>query len=256
MNKRPKKAKKKKINPKTRVVWIAAAILIVAFLGWLLFVELDVTSAFTQGKVWDLDNPLKGKTVVVDAGHGGTDGGVLSPNLQVKESDLNWAVASELKALLEKSGVTVIMTRNEKEGIVVDGVNYSEQGKKQEMAMRKKIIKDSNADLFVSVHMNRFEKAEYKGAQTFYYPGSTEGEKLAAIIQNELINGLDKSNTRKPRAEDFYVLYAGNMPSTLVECGFVSNPEEEKLLADPDYQKKVAWCIYSGLMNYGAQSYP
>ncbi|MFA7412505.1 MAG: N-acetylmuramoyl-L-alanine amidase, partial [Tissierellaceae bacterium] len=109
----------------------------------------------------------------------------------------------------------------------------------------------SGSEIFISIHLNSFTRSNYYGAQTFYRKGSVEGESLAQIIQDELRNVLDKDNKREPQQrDDVYLLNEIQVPSTLVECGFLSNKEEEQLLDDPIYQEKIAWAIYIGILNY------
>ncbi|MCD5415077.1 MAG: N-acetylmuramoyl-L-alanine amidase [Clostridiales bacterium] len=114
-------------------------------------------------------------------------------------------------------------------------------------------MRNSNADLFLSIHLNSFTQSRYYGAQTFYSSDNHGGEKLANIIQLELRNVLDKNNKRESSVIDnMYLIRKLDIPAVLIECGFLSNAREEKLLADVNYQKKIAWAIYTALQNYFA----
>ena len=121
------------------------------------------------------------------------------------------------------------------------------------MNKRVQIIRDSGADVVVSIHLNMFSQSKYYGAQTFYMKNSEEGKKLAKCIQDQLLSILNRGNTRQIKDSDQYlILKASSAPTVLVECGFLSNPKEEKLLKTDEYQEKIAWAIYSGIISYFA----
>jgi len=189
-------------------------------------------------------SPAYGKTVVIDAGHGGIDPGAVSRN-GTKEDEINLKIAKKLQAYLEKEGTKVVMTRKTDKGLA--------SSKREDMKKRVEIIRNSNADIVVSIHLNMFSQSQYYGAQTFYMKNSEEGKKLAQCIQEQLLRVLDRGNKRQIKSSDQYlILKASSAPSVLVECGFLSNPQEEKLLKTDEYQERVAWAIYSGIVNYFA----
>ncbi|HHY91410.1 MAG TPA: N-acetylmuramoyl-L-alanine amidase CwlD [Clostridiales bacterium] len=192
------------------------------------------------------------KVIVIDPGHGGVDGGAVGKSGTV-ESHINLSIAQELRKLLEESGAYVIMTRESDVGL------YTEEGtirkkKNEDLRNRKKIQEESYADIFVSIHLNSFQQSRYFGAQTFYPLDCEESRLLAESIQKELIRVLKNGNNRiaKPK-NDILLLKDCKIPTVLVECGFLSNPREEKLLQKPSYQKKIAWSIYIGILNYFQQ---
>lgn len=194
--------------------------------------------------------PISNKVIVIDPGHGGVDPGAVSKN-GVKEDEINLKIALNLKRLIEQSGGIVIMTREKDEGLYSDGAKTLREMKTEDLKKRKEIVDNSDADLFISIHLNSFIRPSYSGAQTFYQKGSVEGEKLALTIQKELKNILNKENRREPQQrQDVYLLKETKIPSVLVECGFLSNATEEQLLKDLMYQEKIAWAIYIGVMNY------
>ena len=126
--------------------------------------------------------------------------------------------------------------------------------KREDMNKRVQIIRNSGADIVVSIHLNMFSQPQYYGAQTFYMKNSEEGKRLAKSIQDQLIRVLNRGNTRQIKASDQYlILKASSAPTVLVECGFLSNPEEERLLKTDEYQEKIAWAIYSGIVSYFAE---
>lgn len=189
------------------------------------------------------------RVIIVDAGHGGMDGGAIGKNGTI-EKGINLEIANKLKAYIEQHGDTCIMVREVDEGL------YSQSGsvrqkKNEDLKNRRQIIKENNADMFVSIHLNSFPMAKYSGAQVFYNKSDEESGRLAKLIQEELVSVLDKNNKRVEKAADtYYVLKENKIPSILVECGFLSNPQEERLLNDAKYQNKIAWAIYRGIMRY------
>lgn len=189
-----------------------------------------------------LSEQLRGRAIVIDAGHGGFDPGAVSVR-GTKEAEINLYIALKLQRLLETRGATVVMTRTEQKALA--------STKRDDMRKRIQIIRESNADIAISIHLNKFKQPQYFGAQTFYMSGSNEGEMLAQNIQRQLIAVLGRGNRREIKpVTDFLILKAGNMPTALVECGFLSNPEEEQLLLTDQYQELIAWAILSGILDY------
>ena len=177
-------------------------------------------------------------TVVIDAGHGGFDGGASGGKTGVHEDGLNLAVAKKLQALFEKNGYTVVMTRENAEAIG--------DTKDEDMALRRRIIADANADIVISIHMNKFSDTSVCGPQVFFYEDSAEGETLAKRIQQALNTALDPPKDRVEHPEDYFILCSGDSPAVIVECGFLSNEREEALLQDEEYQMDCAKAIYQG----------
>ena len=160
-------------------------------------------------------------------------------------------IVLKLQNLLEQSGATVILTRSDENAIYdIDSKTLKEK-KISDIHNRVKIGNESCADIFVSVHLNKIPQGEYWGWQTFYKEGSEEGKKLATSIQNNLNKTIQKDNTRVPmKIDNVYIIKHVEIPTTIVECGFLSNPEEEQLLLTDEYQNKLAWGIYTGIMDY------
>ncbi|MCI8612628.1 MAG: N-acetylmuramoyl-L-alanine amidase [Clostridia bacterium] len=183
------------------------------------------------------------KTVVIDAGHGGVDGGVQGINTGTKESDLNLAIARALKKELENNGYNVVMTRSGSDGLY--GLS-SKNRKQKDMAARKEIIAKANADLVISIHQNFYPRSQIRGAQVFYAPGSDVGKQMADSMQSAINTNL-AACSRTAMPGDYYILQCSSVPSLLVECGFLSNPEDEKLLVDAAYQQKIAYTLMSAI---------
>lgn len=185
--------------------------------------------------------------VVVDAGHGGADPGKVGINGAL-EKDLNLAIAKRLAVLLEQSDVKVVMTREDDSGL-----NDADADRKKVQDMKRRIarMEEADPDLVVSIHQNSYSTSDVKGAQTFYYTASAEGKALAEVIQNRMISGLDPANHRAAKANDsYYLLKKTSKPIVIVECGFLSNPEEAQLLCDEVYQERVAWQVHMGVLQY------
>jgi N-acetylmuramoyl-L-alanine amidase len=191
--------------------------------------------------------PGSNKVVIIDAGHGGIDPGAKGKGGLI-EKDVNLDIAKKLKRFVEEGGGVAIMIREEDEGL------YSQDSpnkKREDMKNRKQIIKDSSGDIFISIHINSFPESRYYGAQVFYFKNQKESMHLAKIMQQELIRVLNRNNERVEKStEDYFILKDNEIPSVLIECGFLSNSEEEKLLLMPEYQEKIAFSIYTGIIRF------
>lgn len=197
------------------------------------------------------------KIVILDPGHGGEDPGAVSDYSSIKEKDINLKIAFKLKELLEKQNYKVIMTRTE------DILEYDEsttniyEKRKQDLTRRKKIMDESGADIVVSIHLNKFPQTQYYGAQVFYPPNSNDSQKLANSIQNALKKDADPTNTRvamlkePPKGQKpIMILRDIKTITVIVECGFLSNFDEEKKIRTDEYQDKIANAIKTGIVNY------
>lgn len=190
-------------------------------------------------------------TVVVDAGHGGVDPGKVGVNGEL-EKDINLQIALKLKEVLENNKdlhIKVILTRDSDMGHYTDG---DKKKKNADMKKRCEIVNNANADLLVSIHQNSYHSPSVKGAQVFYYEKSEKGHKLATIIQQKLVDKLVKDGKgRVEKANDnYYILLNVSCPSVIVECGFLSNPDEAVKLSSEDYQKVVAEAIGEGIKHF------
>lgn len=185
--------------------------------------------------------------IVLDAGHGGVDGGVSGTISKVKESEINLKVVKKLEKLFYSAGFDVVLTRSSDGGLY--GV-ATKNRKRKDMQKRKEIIEKSNPNLVISVHMNKFSSSARRGAQVFYKNGDPNGETLANLIQDSF-NKMESSKREfSPLVGDYYVLNCSDIPSVICECGFLSNPEEESLLITDEYQEKIAEAIFDGVTQY------
>ena len=180
-------------------------------------------------------------TIVIDAGHGGADGGVTGITTGTKESDINLSIAKYLMKYLQDGGYNVVMTRSDS-AAVCGGIKYN---KREDMRVRRDIVKAAKPDLVISVHCNAYPVASVKGAQAFF-AGNSEGERYALTVQN-YFNDVLNDKPRKAAVGDYYILNCSEYPSVLCECGFLSNSKEENLLITASYQEKVAYTIYSAV---------
>lgn len=189
-------------------------------------------------------------TVVVDAGHGGSDPGKVGVNGE-KEKDINLQIAEKVKKKLGEQQVQVVMTREEDKDLAPED---SSNRKRDDMKMRCLLIQNAQPDCVVSIHQNSFSDASAKGAQVFYFEGSEEGKRLGETLQSFLVEYLDKENHRLAKGNtSYYLLKKTEVPLVIAECGFLSNGEEAALLVTEEYQEKVAEAICEGVLAYLAE---
>lgn len=185
--------------------------------------------------------------VVIDAGHGGADPGKVGVNGSL-EKDINLKIAEMVKKFLEAEDVEVVMTRTDDGGLYDDGASNK---KVQDMKKRIAIIEETEPEIVVSIHQNSYHEEYVHGAQVFYYAGSSTGKKLAELIQRRFVVYVDSENKREAKANDsYYLLKKTSCPIVIVECGFLSNREEEERLNSQIYQEKAAWAVHMGIMQY------
>jgi len=193
--------------------------------------------------------PLAGMTILVDPGHGGYDGGARCRDSGVWEKHLNLAVALEVEKSLVQRGAQVILTRREDADLTTDTRPANLTKKRQDMQNRVQMAVDHSADMVLSIHMNEYRSRAESGPQVFYRAGCEGGRLLAGCIQEALIAELRPPKERAAMAGDYYILRL-EVPSVLVECGFISNAEEERLLMDAGYQQRLAEAIAAGVEEF------
>lgn len=172
-------------------------------------------------------------------------------HLGTTEAETNLKIALKLQNLLEQSGATVILTRSDENAIYDLDSKTLREKKISDIHNRVKIGNENEADIFVSIHLNKIPQNQYYGWQTFYKEGNEQSMKLAKSIQSNLNESIQIENKRVAmKIDNIYIVKHVEIPISIVECGFLSNPEEEKLLLQDDYQNKLAWGIYNGIMDY------
>ncbi len=197
---------------------------------------------------------LAGVKVMVDAGHGGEDGGASTEELI--ESDITLSISQEVEKRLKQKGATVIMTRTKPGDAIAEHAPDQEfksmrDRKFEDLKMRVKLAETEEPDIAVSIHVNAIPQTQWRGAQVFYHPeGHEGGEALAKSIQSAFKDGLKNTDREAMKIKGVYLLKNIQVPSVIVETGFISNPEEHKLLADPAYRKKVADAIVEGIVRH------
>lgn len=236
---------------KSDLVPIAA--LILCCLAFLLL------SYITCGKIGKMASTLAGeapRTVVIDAGHGGEDGGATGKSGTI-EKGINLAIAKDLQDLLLASGYRVVMTRTTDDDIS-DDLDTIRQRKTSDLHNRLKVVESQENCILVSIHQNKFPQSQYHGTQIFYSGNTAESKTLAESIRARVVDLLQNDNDRTTKAatSSIYLLWNAKVPAVLVECGFLSNPEEEQRLQDSTYQKQMAFAICCGVLDYGSGTVP
>ena len=224
------------------IVWRSKRV--IAVLLALIFVQLGL-AAYLLAETFSLEKTtLIDFTVVIDAGHGGIDGGVVGVD-GVKEATLNLAYSKQLGQIFERSGFNVVYTRKSEGGLYGLPTNGF---KLRDMKKRKEIIDKARPNLLISVHMNKFSQSTRSGPQVFYQEGKEDGQKLAASLQR-VFNDFT-GNSHEAIAGDFYVCRESSCPAVIVECGFLSNPEECAMLQTDAYRETICNQIFNGVMLY------
>ena len=167
------------------------------------------------------------------------------------EAQINLKIALKLQQLLEQSGCTVILTRSDENAIYDLDSKTLRQKKVSDIHNRVKIGNESSADIFVSIHLNKISQQQYYGWQTFYNTKNEKSKDLAEQIQGNLNETMQKENNRiAMKLNTVYIMKHVEIPISIVECGFLSNPQEEKELQQDEYQNQLAWGIYNGIISY------
>lgn len=195
------------------------------------------------------DQPLF-STVILDAGHGGEDGGAVSPQ-GYAEKNLNLAICRQVEIMLKSNGIETVMTRTEDVLLYDKSSDYHGRKKALDLLERRKIGEAHPDSLFVSIHMNAYPLSQYQGLQVWYSPHHPSSFDLASAVQSTVSSALQPQNNRqvKEAGSNIYLLHHLRTPAILVECGFLSNPEEAERLNDPEYQKKLAFLITLSILD-------
>jgi len=195
-----------------------------------------------------------GQIIILDAGHGGMDGGCVSINGD-PEKNINLAILLDLRDMLRASGYTVLTTRDTDISIHDDGVEGIANQKSSDMDNRLALFNSVQGAICLSIHQNQFTDSRFSGAQMFYSDANSQNAALAQMLQNQFVAFLQPDNTREIKlcGKELFLCYYSKNPTVMSECGFLSNPEEAALLVTEEYQQKVAFTLYSGLVQYCAE---
>ena len=196
----------------------------------------------------------KKPTIVVDAGQVGEDGGAVGVNGLV-EKEINLAIALALADDLKASNFPVVLVRDSDYSVGDQTLSTVAERKRSDTKRRVQLVEETGDCILVSIHQNQFSQSQYKGAQMFYSPNDSESALLAECIRQSVVGSLQPENTRqnKEAGEDIYLLTHCQVPGVIVECGFLSNPEEANLLGQEEYQQDMAAAIYNGIISFVEQ---
>lgn len=237
---------KKFLNIKSLPIFISVLIVLVCvstFSIW--FYQIGRSDQHIQTLSWVVSS----KKIAIDPGHGGIFPGKVENDL--KEKDINLAIAQKLAGIFEESGAMIILTRNTDSDLIDPNLNGSFLTKQRsDLESRVKLAQNYGAHLFVSIHCNSIPSPRWAGAQTFYDPDNKESELLGKTIQGEIIKQLKNTKRQALVRRDTFLFDNLEIPTVIIECGFLSNPQEAKLLSQEDYQYRLAYAIYSGIVKY------
>lgn len=233
-----------KIGKKSIIAIITAFLIILSAMLYLTFM-----ANFSAAEASSM--PITQKTVIVDAGHGGDDGGAIGIDGTV-EKDINLDIALKLEKILKFYGFNVIMTRTQDVMTCDDGIDSLRKRKISDIHNRFELMRKNPDAIFISVHQNKFEDSSQHDTQVFYSGNDERSKELAEAIQTSVTLTLQRKNDRvvKKSGSGIYLLYHAKIPAVLVECGFISNSDEVKKLKDESYRMKLAILIADGLLKY------
>ncbi|MGI8387033.1 N-acetylmuramoyl-L-alanine amidase CwlD [Robertmurraya sp. P23] len=229
------------MSKRTKIIAFTVGLVILFFI-----LQYDYFKTKESWNSWSL--PLSGQIILLDPGHGGPDGGAGEEG--ALEKDIALSVSKKLRDYLQEQGALVIMTREEDKDLAEDGTRGYSRRKTEDLKKRLAMINESEANFFVSVHLNSIPSQKWSGAQTFYAPQLKENAKAAKFIQDELRINLENTDRKAKPLSSVYILKNAKKPGVLVEVGFLSNPTEKQLLKTEEYQEKVAASIYKGMLRY------
>lgn len=220
---------------------------IILFSILLIFIILTIifVSTIVSLKVVNV-KPQTEYVIVVDAGHGGIDGGSVGKATGITESELNLRYAKNLCNQLKQMDISCVLTRENENGLYDSSAKNL---KRSDMKKRKEIIETYKPQLVVSIHMNSFPLSSSRGAQAFYKKGNEQGKNFADCIQKQLSTSLEKTGVNG-KVGDYYIVNCTDTPAVLVECGFLSNLEEEQLLVTKEYEDKICYLILCGIVSF------
>lgn len=222
---------------------------IISFIIGALLLFLLFQFQFFQKDTWDSWNlPLSGKVIVLDPGHGGPDGG--AGDSDALEKDIALKISLNIRDYLQEQGALVLMTREDDNDLASPSTKGISRRKVEDLKNRLAMINESDADLYLSIHLNAIPSPRWSGAQTFYSPHFIENKRVAKFIQDELIRNLENTKREAKILKNIYIVKNANKPGALVEVGFLSNPTERQNLKNEKYQRKISASIYNGVMRY------
>lgn len=220
------------------------------FLMFIVLFSLSVFFLFSRSSQ-TVNGAENTPVVIVDAGHGGEDGGAVAAD-NTNEKDYNLDIALKLEKLLTLNGFSVIMTRTEDKMTCDDGLSTLRERKVSDIKNRFALTEKYSDAMFVSIHQNKFSDPSQHGTQVFYSGNNPKSKALAEVLQNTVTETLQPDNKRliKESGKEIYILYHAQSPAVLVECGFVSNYEDLNKLKTDEYKTQLAMLIADGIIKY------
>jgi len=223
------------------VFWLTGLFVVI------ILIQYPLQQSMDSWKSWSL--PLAGKTIVIDPGHGGVDGGAEASD-DTQEKEITLTVSNMVRDYLQQSGAIVYLTREGDYDLAHDDTEGLSRRKTEDIKHRVSFIKEKKAELFISIHLNALPEKQWKGAQTFYHPGKEKSKLLAETIQSEIRDNMGNTDREALAIQQVYLLKYAETPGALIELGFLSNEEEKELLKQTHYQQKMAESIYEGVLKY------
>lgn len=234
------------------VVFFLISTILIGFITFF-FNKYDPSVSFPDAQA--STSSLKYTTVVIDAGHGGEDGGASSAAGLV-EKNVNLEISKILGDMLRSNGVNVVLTRDDDRLLYDRNIDFKGRKKVLDLAARLNIAETTPNSIFISIHMNAFSDPKYSGLQVWYSPNNEQSYDLAKLIQDNNCSLLQPNNTRKVKCatSSIFLLDRAQSPAVLVECGFLSNVDEAQKFESYDYQKKVAFTVFASVMKFLANA--
>ena len=241
---------KTKQSPLYTAKYILFAVLFAAFIFFIIFIASYIQQEFSRVESANAEKSQKSPTIVIDAGHGGEDGGTSGGG--VVEKDLNLSIAKDLADMLRAAGFEVVLTREDDRLLYDPQSDYKGRKKQLDLAERLRIGESIENAVFVSIHMNSFSDSKYRGLQVYFSPNDPTSRELAESIQTSVAEHLQPDNKRsiKQATSRILILHQIKKPAVLVECAFLSNPDESSLISTEEYRKKLTFCIFCGICEF------
>ena len=231
-------------------LYLTVKLKVLLYCFFVLFIALIFAVSYSAG-VTVLSQSVSSPVIIIDAGHGGEDGGTQTVDGTL-EKDINLKISQKLEKILNDNGYKTVMVRDSDKLIYDDNCTTVRTKKSSDIHNRLAIMSKYTDCIFVSIHQNYFTQSKYSGAQVFYRPEHEQSRMLAEIIQKSIVSTIQNDNTRQIKActSDVYLIHNAVSTAVMVECGFLSNPDEAERLKNDAYQQKMAQAIAQGLKNY------
>ena len=239
-----------KKHPYCTAKYVLFSVLFATLVFLVAFIATSFQTPCSNAEQTNIEKTSKFPTIIIDAGHGGEDGGTSGAG--VLEKDLNLLVSRDLADMLRGAGFDVVMTRDDDRLLYDPNIDYKGRKKQLDLAERLRIGESFDDAIFISIHMNSFPDSKYRGLQVYFSPNDPASRELAECIQSSVCENFQIDNKRavKQATSRIFILNQISKPAVLVECAFLSNPEECRLISTEEYRKKLTFCIFSGVCGF------